>query len=161
LYGSTDGKDLKESVKDQEYLDILAKYSIEDWLKVLENWYINAPHLSLYGKPSAEFAEQQTEDEENRIEKQREDLGEEKLDQLQKKLDDAMAKNDAPIPNELLEGFKIPSASSIKFINVVTARNNDKSLSNEVQDYVNKDDSADVPLFIQFDRKLSCLYTIN
>lgn len=128
LYGSPDGADLKESVKDQEYLNILAKYSIEDWLKVLQKWYIDAPHVTLYGKPSAEFAEQQTEDEENRIENQREDLGEDKLDQLQKQLDDAMAKNDTPIPNELLEGFKIPSAATIKFINVVTARNNDTSL---------------------------------
>ncbi|KAI7895483.1 Metalloenzyme, LuxS/M16 peptidase-like protein [Mucor mucedo] len=151
LYGSPDGRDLKESVKDQEYLNILAKYTIEDWLRVLQKWYLDAPHVTLYGKPSAEFAEQQTEDEENRIEKQCEDLGEEKLDQLQKQLDDAMAKNDTPIPNELLEGFKIPSAATIKFINVVTARNNDTTLSNEVQEHVNKDNSADVPLFIQFD----------
>lgn len=128
LYGSPDGKDLKESVKDQEYLNTLAKYTAQDWLNVLEKWYISPPHITLYGKPSAEFAEQQTEDEENRIEKQREDLGEEKLEELQKKLDDAMAKNDAPIPNELLEGFKIPSVSTIKFIDVVTARNNDDTL---------------------------------
>lgn len=82
----------------------------------------------MYGKPSAEFAEQQTEEETNRIEKQRTDLGEKKLEELQKELDDAMAKNDVPVPKELLESFKIPSASTIKFINVVTARNNDKSL---------------------------------
>ncbi|GAA5796832.1 hypothetical protein HPULCUR_002210 [Helicostylum pulchrum] len=151
LYGSADGKDLKESVKDQEYLNILSKYTAQDWLKVLEKWYISPPHITLYGKPSAEFAEQQTEDEETRVEKQCEDLGPEKLNQLQKKLDDAMAKNDAPIPNELLEGFKIPSASTIKFIDVVTARNNDTSLSNGVQEYINKDNEADVPLFIQFD----------
>ncbi|KAG2229893.1 Metalloenzyme, LuxS/M16 peptidase-like protein [Thamnidium elegans] len=151
LYGSADGKDLKESVKDQEYLNILSKYTAQDWLNVLEKWYISPPHITLYGKPSAEFAEQQTEDEENRVEKQREDLGPQKLDQLQKELDDAMAKNDAPIPNELLEGFKIPSASTIKFIDVITARNNDTSLSNQVQEYINKDNEADVPLFIQFD----------
>ncbi|GAA5806689.1 hypothetical protein MFLAVUS_000037 [Mucor flavus] len=151
LYGSADGKDLKESVKDQEYLNILSKYTAQDWLNVLEKWYITPPHITLYGKPSADFAEQQTEDEENRVEKQREDLGPEKLDQLQKKLDDAMATNDAPIPNELLEGFEIPSASTIKFIDVVTARNNDTSLSNQVQEYINKDNEANVPLFIQFD----------
>ena len=128
LYGSADGKDLKESVKDHEFLDRLAKYSVEDWLEVLQKWYIDAPHITLYGKPSAEFATQQTEDEENRIEKQCNDLGEEKLEQLEKKLKDAMAENDAPIPAEILNGFEIPSASTIKFINVVTARNNDKLL---------------------------------
>lgn len=151
LYGSPDGKDLKESVKDHEFLKTLSTYSVEDWINVLEKWYINPPHITLFGKPSAEFAEQQTEDEENRIEKQREDLGEEKLDQLEKKLKDAMEKNDMPIPTELLEGFKIPSVSTIKFMNVITARNNDKDLANEVQEHVNKDDSADIPLFIQYD----------
>jgi hypothetical protein len=50
------------------------------------------------------------------------------LEELQKELDDAMAKNDVPVPKELLEDFTIPSASTIKFINVVTARNNDTSL---------------------------------
>lgn len=154
MYGSPDGTDLKESVKDQEYLNILAKYTIDDWLSVLTKWYLTSPHITLYGKPSAEFAEQQAQDEEERIEKQIEGLGQEKLDELQNKLDDAMAKNDVPVPKELLEGFKIPSASTIKFINVVTARNNDTSLLNPVQEYVNKDDGADVPLFIQFDRKL-------
>lgn len=39
-----------------------------------------------------------------------------------------MAKNDVPVPKELLEDFKIPSASTIKFINVVTARNHDANL---------------------------------
>ncbi|KAK4519276.1 uncharacterized protein ATC70_009508 [Mucor velutinosus] len=151
LYGSADGKDLKESVKDQEYLDVLSKYTVEDWLNVLSKWYIDAPRITLFGKPSAEFAEQQSEEETSRIEKQRADLGEERLEQLQHKLDDAMAKNDVPVPKELLEGFRIPSASSIKFINVVTARNNDKEISNEVQTYINQDNSADVPLFIQFD----------
>lgn len=128
LYGSPDGKDLKESVKDHEFLKILSKYSAEDWLNVLEKWYITPPHITLYGKPSDEFAKQQNKDEEDRLEKQRQDLGEDKLAQLEEKLNDAMAKNDTPIPTELLNDFKIPSASTIKFINVVTAKNNDKTL---------------------------------
>ncbi|KAI8097852.1 Metalloenzyme, LuxS/M16 peptidase-like protein [Gilbertella persicaria] len=151
LYGSPDGKDLKNAVRDQEFLNMLAKYTAADWLKILKKWYIDAPHITLFGKPSAEFAEQQAEEETNRIEKQRSELGEEKLAELQKKLDDAMAKNDYPVPKEILEGFKIPSASTIEFINVITARNNDKTLSNEVQDHINQDNSTDVPLFIQYD----------
>ncbi|RCI02438.1 hypothetical protein CU098_009467, partial [Rhizopus stolonifer] len=151
LYGSPDGKDLKNAVRDQEFLNMLAKYTAADWLKILKKWYIDAPHITLFGKPSAEFAEQQAEEETNRIEKQRSELGEEKLAELQKKLDDAMAKNDYPVPKEILEGFKIPSASTIEFINVITARNNDQTLSNEVQDHINQDNSTDVPLFIQYD----------
>ncbi|KAG1221678.1 hypothetical protein G6F68_020859 [Rhizopus microsporus] len=36
LYGSEDGSSLKESVKDQEYLDTLTKYTAKDWLNVLK-----------------------------------------------------------------------------------------------------------------------------
>jgi Zn-dependent M16 (insulinase) family peptidase len=128
LYGNVDGSDLKKSVKDRELLHALAKYTTKDWTNVLRKWYLDAPHVTLYGKPSSEFAEQQTEEETNRVDKQRADLGETKLKELQKELDDAMAKNDVPIPKELLENFKIPLTSTIKFINVVTARNNDDTL---------------------------------
>ncbi|KAI9473757.1 MAG: Metalloenzyme, LuxS/M16 peptidase-like protein [Benjaminiella poitrasii] len=161
LYGSPDGKDLKESVKDQDYLDILAKYTASDWLNILKKWYLDAPHITLFGKPSAEFADQQTEEETNRIEKQRTDLGDKKLEELQKYLENAKAKNEVSIPNEIIEDFKIPSASTIQFINVITARNNDTTLSNEVQEHVNKDADADVPLFIQFDHVKSHFIKIS
>lgn len=97
-------------------------------LTYLFRWYIDAPRITLYGKPSADFSKQQTEEETNRLEKQRIGLGENRLEILQWKLDDALATNNAPIPKELLESFKIPPASTIQFINVVTARNNDSSL---------------------------------
>lgn len=91
-------------------------------------WYIDAPHIILYGKPSAEYAKQQSEEESQRLMKQRTNLGSEKLEDLQKKLDEATAKNNVEVPKELLEGFKVPPISSIKFIDVVTARNNDKDM---------------------------------
>lgn len=91
----------------------------------INRWYLDPAHVTLYGKPSAEFAEQLSEEEKKRIEKQRKDLGEEKLKELQAKLDDAMATNDVTLPNDILENFTIPPVSSINFINVLTARNND------------------------------------
>ncbi|KAG1416659.1 hypothetical protein G6F58_005871 [Rhizopus delemar] len=151
LYGSEDGSSLKESVKDQEYLDTLTKYTAKDWLNVLKKWYIDAPHIILYGKPSAEYAKQQSEEESQRLMKQRTNLGSEKLEDLQKKLDEATAKNNVEVPKELLEGFKVPPISSIKFIDVVTARNNDKDISNHIQNCINEDNESDIPLFIQYD----------
>ncbi|KAI8972685.1 Metalloenzyme, LuxS/M16 peptidase-like protein [Pilobolus umbonatus] len=151
LYGSPDGNQLKQSVKDREYLDKLAKYTVSDWINLLEKWYLNGPHITLKGKPSAEFAEQQNEEETSRIEKRRNELGEDKLKELQKHLEESTAENNMPIPPEVLDDFKIPSVSTINFIPVVTARNNDKTISNEVQEYVNKDNSTDIPLFIQYD----------
>ncbi|KAI9276163.1 Metalloenzyme, LuxS/M16 peptidase-like protein [Sporodiniella umbellata] len=150
LYGSEDGMSLKDSVKDQEYLNTLAGYTAEDWLAVLKKWYIDSPHLILYGKPSAEFAEQQSKEESQRIEKQREDLGPEVLEELQKKLDESTAQNDVAIPKGLLENFAIPPISSIRFIDLITARNNDSNIQNAIQHYVDQD-QAKVPLFIQYD----------
>lgn len=93
-------------------------------LKFYYRFYLEAPHITLLGKPSESFADQLMEEEQHRVEKQRKDLGEEKLKELQKKLEDAMAKNDTPLPSDVLENFKIPPVSSINFINVVSARNN-------------------------------------
>ncbi|CAO3618389.1 unnamed protein product [Cunninghamella blakesleeana] len=153
LYGDNNGNDLRESVKDQQYLTMLEKYTTSDWIDVIKRFYLDAPHITLLGKPSESFADQLMEEEQNRVEKQRERLGEEKLKKLQKKLEDAMAENDTPLPSEVLEDFKIPPVSSINFINVVSARNNGiDNGSNIVQAYVNKDSSADVPLFIQYDQ---------
>ncbi|KAG1456615.1 hypothetical protein G6F56_006789 [Rhizopus delemar] len=161
LYGTEDGSSLKASVKDQEYLNKLANYSAKDWLNVLKKWYIDAPHLILYGKPSAEFAEQQSNEESQRIEKQRNDLGPEKLEELQKKLDESTAQNDVAIPKGLLESFAIPPISSIKFIDLVTARNNDKSIDNHIQERINQDNKANVPLFIQYDHIKSQFVNIS
>ncbi|KAI9309061.1 Metalloenzyme, LuxS/M16 peptidase-like protein [Cunninghamella echinulata] len=162
LYGDVNGKDLRESVKDQEYLTILEKYTISDWIGIIKRFYLDAPHITLLGKPSESFADQLMEEEQLRVEKQREDLGEARLKELQKKLEDAMAKNDTPLPSEILEDFKIPPVSSINFINVISARNNgDDDGSNPVQAYVNKDSSADVPLFIQYDHVKSRFVKIS
>ncbi|KAF7726657.1 hypothetical protein EC973_008530 [Apophysomyces ossiformis] len=164
LYGTTDGQNLEDSVKDQEYLDQLSRYT---------KWYLEPPHLTLLGKPSAAFAEKLVKEERERIDKQRADLGETRLAELQQKLEEAMAANDVALPKEVLENFKIPPVSSINFINVISARNNGNgevayvailemdsegstyiifsSEENVVQRYIDKDEKADIPLFIQFD----------
>lgn len=73
--------------------------------------------------------------------------------------------NEAQIPSRIMEGFPIPSVSSISSIEVLTAvnpyhyNNNDlpisKKLSNNnvVQAHVNRDGHVkDIPYFIQYDR---------
>ncbi|KAI9272698.1 Metalloenzyme, LuxS/M16 peptidase-like protein [Phascolomyces articulosus] len=165
LYGEPDGIDLRESVKDQEYLNTLATYQISDWLEVLKKWYLDAPHVILFGRPSAQFAEQLADEEKKRIENQRTELGETKLEELQKKLEDSMAKNDVELPHDILENFTIPPVSSINFINVLTARNNGINkgveMNNKIQDYVNADNGTQIPLFIQFDHVQSRFVKIS
>ncbi|KAI8973781.1 Metalloenzyme, LuxS/M16 peptidase-like protein [Mycotypha africana] len=151
LYGNTDGSQLGDAVRDLEFLKKVATYKASDWINILKKWYVDAYRIILFGKPSAEFAEQQAMEEEERVEKRRIELGEEKLEEFEKQLEEAKAKNEVPIPKEIFDNFKIPSASTIHFINVTTARNNDKSIANKVQDHVNADTHADVPFFIQYD----------
>ncbi|KAI9030874.1 Metalloenzyme, LuxS/M16 peptidase-like protein [Phycomyces nitens] len=161
LYGSADGEDLKKAVKDKEYLAKLKDLTVADWLNLLKTWYLDQYHVVLLGKPSAQFAEQMTEEENQRIEKQREDLGEEKLKKLQDDLEKAMAANDVPVPNEILDNFIIPSVSTIKFIDVQSAQNNSKTIKSPVQEHVNRDNGADIPLFIQFDHIKSAFIKLS
>ena len=46
LYGKLDGSDLKESVKDQEYLNILGGYQKSDWLEVLKKYTDSLLHVT-------------------------------------------------------------------------------------------------------------------
>lgn len=51
-----------------------------------------------------------------RIETRKRELGEEGLKKLAQKLEDAKAKNDRPIPQEVIDKFRIPGVESIHFI---------------------------------------------
>lgn len=84
--------------------------------------------MTLFGRPSAEFADKLAAEEKERIEKQRRDLGETKLQALQEKLEKAMATNDVELPKEILENFTIPPVDSINFIKVLSARNDNKGV---------------------------------
>lgn len=141
--------------------------------KLKNRWYLDPPHVTLFGQPSAQFAEQLAQEERDRIERQRKELGEEKLKEKQLILEKAMKANDVELPKDILENFTIPPVSSINFINVLTARNIDTGemwvflymrlvyrdlvsllscSKNEIQEYVNNDRIGNIPLFIQYDR---------
>ncbi|ORX55668.1 hypothetical protein DM01DRAFT_1335062 [Hesseltinella vesiculosa] len=162
LYGDESGKDLQKSVKDHEYLEELAKYTADDWLALLKTHYLSAPHITLLGKPSASFADQLMEEEQQRVEQQRQDLGPAKLEQLQTDLESAMTKNAMEMPDDILENFTIPAVSTINFINVISARNNGPvETDNPVQLHVNRDNASHIPMFIQYDHVRSRFVKIS
>lgn len=98
-------------------------------------------------------------DEQKRTEIQRNMLGVEGLKVLSAKLDHANRMNEAQIPSRIMEGFPIPSVSSISSIEVLTAINpyyqhTTNLPKNRVQAHVNRDGHVkDIPYFIQYDRK--------
>ena len=87
-------------------------------------------------------------------------MGEEGLNILAAKLDHANQMNEAQVPSRIMEGFPIPSVSSISSIEVLTAVNpyyGLKTTNNVLQSHINQDGNVkDIPYFIQYDRK--CLY---
>jgi Zn-dependent M16 (insulinase) family peptidase len=97
------------------------------------------------------------EDERIRVEAQHSALGENGLKLLAEKLEHATRINESQIPSRIMDGFPIPSVSSISSIDVQTAINPYHKISelpnNTVQSYISNDGHAkDVPYFIQFDR---------
>jgi len=94
--------------------------------KKLLRYIIELPCVSIIGIPSSDFGNKLSEEQKKRIEKQVEDLGETGLEELSKKLELAKEKNEQPIPNEILESFKVPDVKSISFIPVSTYRSNEK-----------------------------------
>jgi Zn-dependent M16 (insulinase) family peptidase len=122
--------------------------------------YIDTAYTAIIGKPSLSMSKDLIEDERQRIESQRAILGEEGLTILGAKLNHANRMNEAQIPSRIMEGFPIPSVSSISSIEVLTAVNpyyqhTTTIPKNLVQAHVNRDGHVkDIPYFIQYDRKV-------
>ncbi|KAH7031761.1 Metalloenzyme, LuxS/M16 peptidase-like protein [Linnemannia elongata] len=151
LYGKKDDSDLADFVDDIHNLDVVANFDNATWVKYLREYFIDAKRATIIGKPSAEHAAKQAEDEEKRIEEQRKSLGEEKLKQLEKELERHRAQNDIPVPADIFDNFPIPNVKGIEMIKVVTGRGQpDAKFNNEVQKHLDSD-HAEVPYFIEFD----------
>lgn len=153
LFGSRDGKDLKELATIKE-LDILQGWTDKQWREFLSKWISDAHHVSILGVPSKELSDKVTNDEKARVQAQREKLGEKGLKELEEKLTQAKAENDKPIPDSVLEQFPVPNTESVHFIPTVTARSGSArkmgKLDNEIQTIIDKDDNES-PLFIHFE----------
>ncbi|KAG9302935.1 hypothetical protein G9A89_022352 [Geosiphon pyriformis] len=162
IYGKKNGEELEKAFKDLEYYDEVAKFTNEQWVGYLRKYYLDNPHITLLGKPSAAFAKSLAEDEKKRVETQIEELGSDKLKELDNLLEEAKNKNEVPVPPEIIEGFPIPQVEHIPLISVVTGRNQPILLfDNPVQDYLNQDSKVEPPYFIQYDHIRSSFVSIS
>src|SRR5579859_7342229 len=89
--------------------------------RVDNRWWLDNPHVSILGKPSAQLAKDLETNELARIEAQRKKFGPEGLANLKRKLEHAQEENDKPIPQDLIRKFKIPKIENIKFIDTINA----------------------------------------
>ncbi|KAI9478470.1 MAG: Metalloenzyme, LuxS/M16 peptidase-like protein [Benjaminiella poitrasii] len=169
LYGNFGSNDFINALQQAKYLDTLANFTKDDWLHLLRQIYIDTTHTALIGKPSLKMAERLAEEEKLRIDAQRACLGEEGLKMLAAQLAHANRINEAQIPSRIMEGFPIPSVSSISSIEVVTATNPYhrpldvlETTDNLVQMHINSDGHMrDIPYFIQYDHTLTAFVTIS
>lgn len=158
LFGDRGGKGEEPTLLDlktiREY-DVIEKWTDEEWRVFLKKWISDAKHISILGKPSKALSEKNKKEETERVAAQKERLGEKGLAELKKKLEDATAKNDAPIPAEVLEQWPVPATSSIHFIKTDTARSGLAralgTTDNVAQKAIDACGNEEAGLFIQFE----------
>src|SRR5215471_857179 len=126
-------------------------------------WWIDNPHISILGRPSAQLAKDLEKNEITRIEAQKAKLGKEGLANLKRKLEQAQDENNKPIPQELIRKFKVPRIDNVKFINTINAVYNPLSSPrtnrNQVEKYLDSDPS-DHPINLVFSHTSTQFVTV-
>ncbi|SGY31172.1 BQ5605_C002g01214 [Microbotryum silenes-dioicae] len=156
IFGPEDGSELGKSMDTMAYYRQLEGWSSAQWIALLEKYYVNAPNVTIIGRPSAALADQLAKEEKQRVAATVKRLGPEGLAELGKKLETAQAENDRPIPSDIISNFKVPDVEGIDWIKVESARSAGVAKEvgpvsdNQVQKHVDQDGSK-VPLFVQYD----------
>ncbi|KOC67604.1 Uncharacterized protein C05D11.1 [Habropoda laboriosa] len=114
LYGDTK-EDLEQRINKVQDLKKLENEPQSYWLNLLKTYFLDSPFVIVKGIPSLEKKHELTEKEKNRVAKQIENLGNEGLKKKEKELQGAIAKNEIPIPDEILSSVPIPSTHLINF----------------------------------------------
>ena len=114
LYGNTK-EDLDQRSNQIRDLKNLETEAEPYWLNLLKKYFLDSPFVLVKGIPSLEKRQELGEKETERVTKQIEDLGEEGLQRKEKELQEAIAKNEIPVPDEMLSSVPIPSTDLINF----------------------------------------------
>jgi Zn-dependent M16 (insulinase) family peptidase len=153
LFGECDGSTLRGDLENLQDYDALEAWTDTQWRHYLKTWMVEAPHVTVLGKPSALLSAKLESEENDRVEARRRVLGAQGLKELGQRLSSAKEENDIGIPKDCLDRFEIPSTKSISFINTTTARSGAARLmghlANPTQELIDQD--RDNPLFIHFE----------
>ena len=140
MYGPRAGeecKDGKNAFSKQEEMEALkadidilpflddAETRLDDasyWRSLIREFILGRPMAAVIGKPSAAMAAESSQKEKEREEAQAANLGEEGLKNLANTLEAAMAKNEAPIPEDILTSLPVPDLEKVPSIPLFTIR---------------------------------------
>ncbi|GAA5972730.1 hypothetical protein JCM11641_002994 [Rhodosporidiobolus odoratus] len=156
LYGAEDGSTFIKYFQDRKLIKKLLKFTADDWLDLLETWFVERHSVMLIGTPSADLAKKQSTATASRNAATKKRLGPSGLSKLAADLDAAKKANDHPAPAKVIESYKIPDVRGIAWLEVETARSNGVGMGKtkfrtELQDKINADKGGELPYFVQFD----------
>ncbi|KAI0691326.1 Metalloenzyme, LuxS/M16 peptidase-like protein [Cytidiella melzeri] len=168
LYGAQDGSNLFEALDEMKRYDDLRKWTSDDWVKLLKQYYIDPHRIIVIGKPSAEMAKRIEDEEKTRLAQQKEALGKDGLEKAEKVLEDAKKEHDREIPNHILTSFPVPDVKSIAWIPVSSLQEVGAGRHKNIEQHNNEDiskyvqaDGSPLPFFIQYDHVESDFVTIS
>ncbi|CAK9798548.1 Uncharacterized protein C05D11.1 [Anthophora plagiata] len=143
LYGNTK-EDLEQRTNKIQVLKKLETEPNSYWLNLLKTYFLDAPFVIVKGIPNLEKRHELTEKEKNRVTKQIENLGNDGLKQKEKELQEAIATNEIPIPDEILNSVPIPSTNLINFHHI-------KSYTTETSKQHSRFDVSKLPFYTYLD----------
>ncbi len=162
----SDVESLTKNLKTMHDYETISKWTIEQWVELFQKYLINNHAAVVIAKPSKQLYKQVKDEGKKMIEDRLADLGDEGLKKLKKKLDEAQAKNDAPIPENILNSFPKPDPSKIKFIKTTSTaiglnKDYENDLSNEIVSRLVEDTPKDFPLYINVEQFKSQFISID
>lgn len=168
IYGKVDGSELASYTKDLHDYETLANWSAKEWCSVLRKYFVDNSLATILGVPSSDFnkASKDANKERNRAIKAK--YGPEGLQKLKDRLKEAQARNDRPIPEDVLLQFGKPDLSKIEFIKTSSykAGSNDGTharyeTDDEFAQLIKADVASSNPLFLHFENYKSRFITTH
>ncbi|BGP12424.1 hypothetical protein JCM10213_001971 [Rhodosporidiobolus nylandii] len=165
LYGAENGKDFERVFEDLKLVRKMEKFVADDWLDLLETWFVERHSVTLIGTPSASLAKQQSAAITSRVAATRKRLGSVGLAKAGAALAAATTANDHPPPAKLVESWKVPDIKSVQWLKVETARSNGvgkgrETFKGKLQEKINQE-GVDLPFFCQFDHYPSSFVSVS
>ncbi|EGW29905.1 uncharacterized protein SPAPADRAFT_57410 [Spathaspora passalidarum NRRL Y-27907] len=172
IYGNPDGTDLSKWTKDLQEYETMLNWTAEQWSELVKTYFVDNKSATILGKPSAKLNDLIKKQNKQLNKEIKEKYGKEGLQKLQEKLEAAQAKNDIPIPEELLTKFSKPDPSKVEFIktksynagytkSIVDNNTNQYIQDDKFSELLTNDTPADFPLFIHLEDFKSQFTTIK